>query len=107
MGERLIKFFSGYGSYHTHPVNKLIHILCIPLIMSTLLFFIFEANVVLVNIKEPINVSIDLALLFLIVVSCVYIYVDYVSGVISMTIYYTIFQIMTNYYKSLDPFHKE
>jgi len=33
----LAKFFAGYGSYHDNWVNKIIHILCIPLILSSLL----------------------------------------------------------------------
>ena len=38
--KRLVKPFSFYGAYHTNPINQWIHIVCVPVLLSTgLLFF--------------------------------------------------------------------
>lgn len=38
--KRLAKPFSFYGAYHTNPINQWIHIVCVPVLLSTgLLFF--------------------------------------------------------------------
>ena len=41
-----------YQSFHTHPVNKLIHFFCIPLIVITTMSFIFHIKIPIISKKN-------------------------------------------------------
>jgi len=75
MSDRLVRFFASYGSYHNNLYNKLIHIVFIPTILSTI-------QGLLLRSAFPILAPIVTCLL-----SLGYIYIDAISGILSTCIY--------------------
>lgn len=76
MSDRLTKFFASYGSYHNNIINKLIHIVFIPIILTTFQGMLF---------KSPYPF---LAKYLTGALSCAYVYVDWFSGLISTCMYF-------------------
>eukprot|EP01017_Pseudomicrothorax_dubius_P045461 TRINITY_DN7861_c0_g1_i2.p1 TRINITY_DN7861_c0_g1~~TRINITY_DN7861_c0_g1_i2.p1 ORF type:complete len:194 (+),score=15.18 TRINITY_DN7861_c0_g1_i2:47-628(+) len=90
VNEKFVKFFSGYGAYHNHPVNKAIHIICIPLILFSLLG-LFEHADCLNNWASIKGFEIDFGLLFLSGALIFYLYVDTFSGIVAFILYSLLF----------------
>lgn len=85
----LIKFFSSYGSYHNNIVNKLIHIICIPTIVFSLLALLQHATFHLHLFSNNKVFEINVQLISVLLVTFVYMIIDLPSGVI-LFIYFSL-----------------
>lgn len=80
-------FFVGYGSYHDNLINKLIHVVCIPLISITLFMISFWFDTFGNKGETESFFAINLGLCLYLFTSFLYLNVDLVSGVISSIFY--------------------
>ena len=90
----LSEFYGGYGSYHNNLVNKLIHMICIPLLFTTavgMLTFI-DCQLMFNNTIMSINIG----TLFYLILMAVYIKIDIFAGIIS-TLFYGFTVLYTNH----------
>jgi len=79
-------FYLAYARFHNNKVNKLIHILCIPILEFTIMaFFTHRFMLFSFQIKD-FTIDIDITLASIIIVGLLYIYMDRISGMISCTI---------------------
>lgn len=70
-------FFYDYGRYHNEKVNILIHIIFVPIIFTTLMFMTRHAS------KVYLNTDFNLGAILLIIITPLYIYVDFFLGLLT------------------------
>ncbi|OMJ71841.1 hypothetical protein SteCoe_29851 [Stentor coeruleus] len=80
----LDSMFSEYGKYHTHPINQLIHIICIPLILGS---FIGLGRYFPLGQETDCICQAHYGLLFLVLILSLYLKVDIFSGIAATLLY--------------------
>lgn len=70
-------FFYDYGRYHNNNTNILIHILFVPIIFTTLMFMTRHAS------KVYFNSDFNFGAILLIIITPLYIYVDFFLGLLT------------------------
>ncbi|EAS02165.2 endoplasmic reticulum membrane protein (macronuclear) [Tetrahymena thermophila SB210] len=82
-------FFIGYASYHWNPVNKFIHIICIPMILSSSLGLMNHLGIHIPNpfIDNPLF-NLNPSFLLILCISLAYLSIDFATGFISTCFYF-------------------
>lgn len=76
--------YNFYKKYHTDPINRLIHIICIPLI-------VWSASILLSHIKITTNFNLSQCLLFM--YSIYYLFFSFKLGLVMCIIFYVIYNL--------------
>mmetsp|Transcript_42909 Transcript_42909/g.49757 ORF Transcript_42909/g.49757 Transcript_42909/m.49757 type:complete len:194 (+) Transcript_42909:41-622(+) len=92
--------FADYGSYHSNTVNRIIHILFAPLILTTILAIIMNYSPH-IDIDMGKTLEFNYAMVFVLLVSVMYLYMDFLSGLLSSTLYIGITLLLTRVYHEL------
>ena len=84
------KFFFSYGIYHFDTINVSIHLICIPILTFTLIRMLDYFSM------QYLKIGIPLGLIFISLVSVLYLYVDPFSGFITSGIYFSLELLLMN-----------
>ena len=84
------KFFFSYGIYHFDTINVSIHLICIPILTFTLIRMLDYFSM------QFLKIGIPLGLIFISLVSVLYLYVDPFSGFITSGIYFSLELLLMN-----------
>lgn len=92
----LVEFYGGYGSYHNNTINKAIHMFCIPLLtVTTLIMMLFIDKQFYM---QDTAYSVNVATIFIFSLLSLYVYIDFIAGLIAFMFYGTLTFWATNLY---------
>ncbi|CAD8108987.1 unnamed protein product [Paramecium primaurelia] len=98
MGIDIVNFYSSYGSYHNNIVNKVIHLICIPLIL-------LSAVQIMNHYSSIIDIGcckLNLGLIMLFVLAIVYMTVDFFSGILASLFYIVVTLLLNQHFMNAD-----
>ena len=82
---KLDTFYSAYGSYHNNPVNKLIHIFCIPTLVVTGVSMMLYLNEQFCNVDTMYSINIGSVVLGVLLSG--YLLIDLLAGLVCSLFY--------------------
>lgn len=97
----LVSFFSAYGSYHNNIVNKIIHLVCIPTIVFSLLGLLHHVTFHFDILSNNKLFEVNFQLIFVLLVTSCYMIIDLPSGVLIFVFHtknYNYFRLLRIYY---------
>jgi uncharacterized membrane protein YGL010W len=87
-------FFYDYGRYHNNTVNKIIHIIFVPLISATLLYLLRSFSSFLTGRDFE---DLSFSTFFIISISFLYVYVDFTIGTVTSIQYLIVDYLMSKF----------
>ena len=87
-------FFVSYGQYHDNAINKIIHVLCIPLLYFSLAALLQYFEWSCCNLDGSVGqglYTVNVSFLFMVILAFLYLNVEFTSGIVSLIFYSTLY----------------